>query len=61
MQKPANANDIGIINSINEVQKSAGGSGAVIIGVQEPADGDGDRINNSCTMITSPGENKFLR
>ncbi|CAM0905797.1 unnamed protein product [Alopecurus aequalis] len=45
LEKPANANDVGIINSKNEAQ--------------EPVDGDGDIINNSCIRITSPEENKF--
>nr|XP_051215871.1 RNA-binding KH domain-containing protein RCF3-like isoform X2 [Lolium perenne] len=59
-QKSANANDVGIMKSKNAVQKSAGGSGAITItGVQKPADGSGDRINNSCIGITSPEDNKF--
>ncbi|KAM0905336.1 hypothetical protein ACQ4PT_017435 [Festuca glaucescens] len=60
LEKSANANDVGIMKSKNAVQKSAGGSGAITItGVQKPADGSGDRINNSCIGITSPEDNKF--
>ncbi|KAM0858141.1 hypothetical protein ACQ4PT_048011 [Festuca glaucescens] len=62
LEKSANANDVGIMKSKNAVQKSAGGSGAVTItGVQKPADGSGNRINNSCIGITSPEDNKYSR